>query len=157
MTAVPSQQPLGTEFTAEIYFTAALERANSLRLLYDNEDYVLALYVAGVAVESLFRAFRMKHQPYFDSRHDLTALAKESKFDETVPEHLKQNFFADLGVVVSRWSNSHRYRSAAALSRYLKRAHLHRGIKGNVLKENTRRTINSATDIINLGGQLWKN
>ena len=146
----------GVEFTAKLYRKAAVERADSLRRLYDHREYVLAIYVAGVAVESMFRAYRAKINPEFSSRHDLFELARESHFADHVPNPLAAQYAADLGVVAWRWSNSHRYRSEAALRKYLKRAGLDRGIKGDALKENARRAVESAIDLVKLGERLWK-
>ena len=144
------------EFTAEVYRDAALERAGSLQPLYDEREYVLAIYVAGVAVESMFRAYRCQYDPEFSSRHDLYELAKESRFAERVPDALFAKYAADLGVVGARWSNAHRYRSEAALRRYIKRVKLDRGVKGDALKENARRIINAAFDLVTLGARIWK-
>jgi len=146
----------GTEFTAELYRAAALERMDALRGLYDNGQYVLGLYTAGVAVEAMLRAYRVKVDPEFSSRHDLRELAKESKLGTVVPAKLVGAYAASLGAVAARWSNSHRYRTAAAVLRKLKQAGLDRGIKGNALKENARRAINAAIDLVNMGDQLWK-
>lgn len=151
------QKKLGTEFTGEVYLAAATERVGILQKLYDEGDYVLALYTAGVAVESLLRAYRTKIDPEFSSRHNLYELAKEAKFSEKVPKKLTEKYAADLGVVAVRWNNSHRYRSEQAARKYLNRASLYKGIKGDVLKENTRKTINAATDIVALGAKRWTN
>jgi hypothetical protein len=146
----------GVEFTAKVYRKAAVERAGSLRRLYDNREYVLAIYVAGVAVECMFRAYRAKVDPEFSSRHDLSELARESQIADHVPNALAARYAADLAVVAWRWSNSHRYRSDAAVRKFLKRAGLDRGIKGDALKENAHRAVNSAVDLVKLGERLWK-
>jgi DNA-binding phage protein len=122
-------QRLGIEFTADVYLAAALERGGALQSLYDSGQYVLALYTAGVAVESLFRGFRVKVDPAFSSRHDLYELAKESKFVEYVPARLVEKYAADLGVIAVRWSNNHRYRSEDAVRKRLNRAGLYRALK----------------------------
>ncbi|HEX5242268.1 MAG TPA: hypothetical protein VFW23_03320 [Tepidisphaeraceae bacterium] len=134
-----------------------MERAGSLQPLYDQREYVLAIYLAGVAVESMFRAYRGRFDPEFSSRHDLYELAKESRFASHVPDSLFAKYAADLGVVAARWSNSHRYRSEIALRKYIKRVKLDRGVKGDALKENARRIINSAFELVTLGAQIWKN
>jgi len=144
------------EFTADVYWAAAKERAGSLRQLYDAGEFALALYVAGVAVESMFRAFLVITDPEFSSRHDLRELAREAKFAQKVPAELYDASAADLGIIVIRWSNSHRYRSNAAILKYLKRAGLDRRIKGDALKENARRSINAAISLVAVGTKLWK-
>jgi len=148
---------LGVEFTAEVYKAASVERAGSLRKLYDGRQYVLAMYVAGVAVEAMFRAYRCKVNQEFSSRHDLYALATEARFASHVPELYSASYAADLGIVAATWSNSHRYRSEAALRRFIKRGKLDRGIKGDALKENARRTVNAALGLVSLGARIWHN
>jgi len=104
----------------------------------------------------MLRAYRVKVDPAFSSRHDLRELAKESKLGAIVPERLFGLYAASLGAIAARWSNNHRYRTAAALLRKLKQSGLDRGIKGDALKENSRRAINAAIDLVNIGDQLWK-
>jgi hypothetical protein len=146
----------GVEFTAKVYRSAAVERAAALQRLYHDGQHVLAIYIAGVAVECMFRAYRARIDPEFSSRHDLIELAKESRIAEHVPAAMGEKYAADLGVVAWRWSNSHRYRSEAAVRKYFNRAGLDRGIKGDALKENARRLVNSAIDLVKLGDRLWK-
>lgn len=150
------QKAQGVEFTSDVYLTAALERAGALQKLYDDGEYSLALYVSGVAVECMFRSYRTEIESPFSARHDLYALAKEARFAERVPERLKEKYAADLGAIVTRWNNAHRYRSEQATLKYLNRAGLYRGIKGDVLKENTRKAVNAAIDIVQLGARRWK-
>jgi hypothetical protein len=145
----------GLEFRPEVYLEAAKERAGLLQFLYDADDYVVALYIAGVAVESMFRAFRARIDPRFDSRHDLYRLAADSRFASGVPASLADQYAADLGTLAVRWSNSHRYRSEAAARRYLKRARLDRGIKGDFLKENARLSVSAAIRLVSLGANIW--
>lgn len=150
------QKKLGIEFTSDVYLIAAVERAGAIQKLYDEQEYSLALYVAGVAVESMFRAYRVKLDPEFSARHNLYELAKEARFAEQVPERLAEKYAANLGVVSARWRNGHRYRSEEATLKFLNRAGLFKGIKGDVLKENARKTINAATEIVALGARRWK-
>jgi len=147
----------GVEFTGEAYLAAAVERAGAVQRLYDDGQYGLAIYTAGVAVEALFRAYRTRIDPSFSSRHNLTELAKECRFAEHVPGRLFDEYTANLATVALRWNNAHRYRSGSVMLRYLNRNGLFKGIRGDVLKENARQVINSATDLVNLGVRRWKN
>lgn len=156
MAEEPQAPRPGTEFTAKVYKEAAEERAQALQGLYESGEYALALYVTGVAVESMFRAYRFRFDPEFSSRHDLFELAKDSKFGDKVPAGAYEKFMADLGAVATRWSNNHRFRSKAAILKYLKRAGFDRRIKGDVLKENARRAVNAAINVIALGRRLWQ-
>lgn len=146
-----------SEFTGDLYRQTALERAGALQILYDLGKYSLALYAAGLAVEAIFRAYLVKLNPEFDSRHDLKALATDSRFADSIPDRLQEEFAANLGMIAARWSNNHRFRSDDACLKYLNRAGLYRGVKGDVLKENTRKAINAAIAIVFLGDRRWTN
>jgi hypothetical protein len=147
---------LGTEFTAEVYRAAAEQHWTSLQLLYDQEHYVLALYISGVAVECMFRAFRARINPEFDARHDLFAMARAARFASIVSSQQLRPYAAALSAVAVRWSNNHRYRSDSAIRKWLKRASLDRGIAGDYLKENARRAISAAGFVVSLGVAQWK-
>ena len=51
------------QFTADHYYRASRERIVEAALLYDRQRYGLGMYVAGLAVESLLRAFRYQKDP----------------------------------------------------------------------------------------------
>ncbi|HWE02023.1 MAG TPA: hypothetical protein VG326_06395 [Tepidisphaeraceae bacterium] len=144
-----------SEFTPEMYRQAATEHMGSLQSLYDNEEFVLAAYVSGLAVECLFRAYRSRIGPEFESRHDLYELSKEAKFADVVPAKSLAKYESNLGVVATRWSNSHRYRTEDALRRLLKRRQFDRRIKGDFLKENVRLMVSASSDIVTLGAHVW--
>ena len=151
-----TRHTLGNEFRPQVYSDTSKERAGVLQSLYDAGEHVLALYVAGVAVESMFRGFRARFDPNFDSRHDLYLLAASAKFSSLLPRALELEYAANLGSLYARWSNNHRFRSEVAMRQYLKRAKLDRGIKGDYLKENSRVPVNAAIELVSLGAKLWK-
>ena len=142
-------------FEANTYRVAAEEHVTVANRLYDMNRFVLAAYVAGLAVECILRAYRYRINPQFDARHSLNLLYKAARFAEFIPAGKQVEISAALGDVVTRWSNDHRYRSEAALRSFFKRANLHRGIKGDFVKENTRRIVNAATTIVILGVSRW--
>ena len=141
---------------ADVYLTAAQEHVTAARELYKSGRYVLAHYVAGLAVECLFRAYRCRVDKTFDERHDLQNLAKAGRFFSVIPPEQNQIISAALGVVVSQWQNGHRYRSAASLRSFLAEHKLYLRIKGDFVKENTRRVVDAALELINLGVMRWK-
>ena len=144
------------EFTAEVYKEAAREHAPVAGELYDEGHYVLANYVSGVAVEAVFRAYRFRIDPVFDSRHDLMDLYRKSRFEEIIPVKRLGDYMAHVSTVVAQWSNSHRYRSEKALRAHLKKLKLDRVVrKGDFLKELTRRIVHAAAQIVSLGVEKW--
>lgn len=145
-------------FTAQAYRDAALEHVAAARELYDaaTPRYALAHYVAGLAVECMLRAYRYRIDAEFDERHDLSVLYKAARFEEIVPDDLREAIGTARGVVVSQWQNNQRFCSEDFLRAFLKRAALDRGIKGDYVKERTRRIINAAFELVSLGDRQWK-
>jgi hypothetical protein len=143
---------------AEDYRDAAAEHVATARLLHDAGRYAAAHYLAGLAVECILRAYRRRMDPAFDARHDLEQLMLASGFGQAV-SRLKQPEQRDVETafaeVVVRWRNNLRYGSEGLLRRFLKAQLLDRGIRGNYLKENSRRICDGAEVIVEAGLRLW--
>ena len=45
----------------------------------------------------MFRAYRSRIDPEFDSRHDLFELAREAKFADVIPPNLLPKYASDFG------------------------------------------------------------
>jgi len=60
------------------YLEAARDRIIDAHGLYNLNRHSFSLYAAGLAVESLLRAYRVLRDPAFDERHDLRLLLAES-------------------------------------------------------------------------------
>lgn len=143
------------EFNAEQYKDAAEELIDILPRLYELGYYVLAAYAAGVAVESMLRAYRCRINPEFDARHDLHELLKASNIKRLLtPAETAQCASAAADVAI-RWSNSHRYRSEKALRSFFRTARLNRGVRGDFVKENVRRAVIAAAFVVRLGVERW--
>jgi hypothetical protein len=157
-------------FTSEHYFQAALERiaqAHSLHRL--GSRFALAMYVAGVAVECMLRAFRLKRDPTFEERHDIVRLFKASGMLEIDPaawrrqglsEVQAESYARELRAAVNEiallWSNDYRYASESRLRSHLqKEARLRSGVRGDLLKANAQRLLNAAQTFIDKGYLLW--
>lgn len=148
------------QFNAEIYREAAKENLAVATVLYENENYPAAFYTAGVAVECIFRAYRFRRNPVFDSRHDLYALAREAQFFDGFSEKLLQEMSGALTDAAARWSNSHRYRSEKAMRTFLNDVGLYQiqgkqTVRGDVLAYNCRIIVEAATQIVTVGERRW--
>ena len=138
------------KFTPEIYRAAAVEHASAACSLYSLGRYVLSHYVAGLAVECIFRAYKCRIDPVFDEHHNLNQLAKGAHFYDVVQGRTRE-VQAALDVVVALWVNYHRFRSEKALRAFLKERKLDRGIRGDFVKENSRRIVDAAQAVVLLG------
>lgn len=138
------------------YRDAASEHVTVARELYDAERFVQANYLAGLAVECMLRAYRVRIDPEFDSRHDVDRLYKLAKFADIIPFHQVEEVTALLDEVIDLWSNDHRYLSTAALRRRWTKRRLYERVKGDFVKELTRRLVESASRIVAIGVARWK-
>src|SRR5258705_901019 len=113
------------------YLTAASDHANALAAVFDSGHHALAIYLAGLALECMFRAFRQKRGLPFTQDHKLSKLGNEAGFPELVQERHRIAFDAAINRLVGTWQNSHRFRSNDVMRRFLKKHNLDRGIKGD--------------------------
>lgn len=144
------------KFTAEAYHEASLEHIDSARELLDQKRFALANYIAGVAVECIFRAYSLRLGGGFDCRHDLKLWYDAAKFDNIVPANRRELISLSEGIICTHWSNSQRYCSIEFLRAYFKLAGLDRGMRGDFVKELTRQTVEAAFEIVTLGDRQWK-
>jgi len=138
------------------YVEAAQERLSNAKLLYEAAQYAFALYAAGVAVESLLRAYIANVNPILETAHHLPLLLDESELQQIVTETENKKVYQAISVLSKLWKNDLRYTSNNRLRRRLKRNKLDRGIRGDFLKENCRIAIDLATTILRIGAAKWK-
>lgn len=143
--------------TEESYRIAAINHVSAAQDLVEEAQYPLAAYLSGLAVECMLRAYSHRINSAFDARHDLRLWYQRCKFDAIIPEDRAEDISSALALVVAQWNNSQRYYSAELLRAEWKRAELDRGIRGNFVKERTRRIVDAAWEIVTLGEEQWKN
>ena len=158
------------DFPPEHYFQTATERMRQAQSLYnDGSSFALAIYVGGVAVECLLRAFKGRRDPTFDDKHHLLRLFAASRMLRVDPEKLRAKHWTDdqidehlrsLQVAANEifrlWSNNYRFASEERLRSHLKRITSYQKIKGDYLKEQARRFLSSAQTFIDKGVMLWR-
>jgi HEPN domain-containing protein len=138
------------------YVDTAQERLHNALLLYEAEQYSFALYAAGVAVESLLRAFIVRLDPILEAAHNLPLLLRASNLRNLITPNEDQRIYECVSALSRRWKNDLRYTSNNRLRRRLKKNKLDRGIRGDFLKENCRIAIDMATTILRIGTAKWK-
>jgi hypothetical protein len=158
------------EFPPEHYFQTAAQRIRQAQHLYEaGASFALAIYVGGLAVECLLRAYKGRRDPTFDERHDLARLFKASGMLDIDPDMLRAKQWTDeqieshLGalrvaanIIFQMWSNTYRFASEERLRSHLKKATGYRKIKGDYLKEQTRQFLNAAQSFMNKGVVQWQ-
>jgi HEPN domain-containing protein len=138
------------------YIDAAPERASAAQALYQDGRYTEAVYLAGVAVECVLRAYAQEEAGSFDARHDLRQLFKAATLERFVGEKQRQTVSAALGEVWARWKNNYRYAPEERMRKEVRRLRLDQGVKGDVLKETARVAIENALVVVNKGKYQWK-
>jgi hypothetical protein len=156
------------QFNADHYFRAALERIDDSRLLYSVERFALSLYVSGLAAECLLRAFHLRRDPVFDSRHDLLRLFKDSRLAELEQDRLVSrglnpvearqamiDLFGARDTLVRLWSNDYRFAAESQLRRRLRALGQSQSKSGNQVKPSALAVYNAAKIVIDRGTVLW--
>ena len=157
------------EFPPEHYFQTATQRMRQAQHLYrEGDSFALAMYVGGLAVECLLRAFKGRRDPTFDEKHNLLRLFAASGMlqidreklrslrwtDAEIDDHL-QTLRIAVNEVFRLWSNNYRFASEDRLRSYLKEVTRYQKIKGDYLKEQSRRFLDSAQRFIDKGVLQW--
>lgn len=156
------------KFGADEYMHASLERIRQAGVLFDEKSsYALSIYCAGVAVESLLRAFRLLVDKEFDEKHDIKRLCKASRLLQVNRDSLERRFDADdvdqfetqlqaaVNEVAVLWHNNLRYASEVRLKKHLKELGRLQWMKGDPLRSNARVMLEAATTIVSTGSYLW--
>lgn len=137
------------KFTSESYREAATEHLSLAQWLHSGGRYYHSHYMAGLAFECMLRAYILKVTFDFEARHDLWELARESRFFDSVPAVLHQEFAAAFSALNRRWRSTQRYASPARLWDYLSELKLDRSQKGDPFKNLSRARLNLALKTMN--------
>lgn len=157
------------QFRADEYYRASLERMRQARAIYQSgSSFALAMYVGGLAVECLLRAYRWAANPSFEGRHDLADLLHASELLKVDEAHMKLKRATDdeltksarqvrsaVQELVSLWHNNLRFASEDSAKAHLRRIGRHRGVKGDPVKKSALDLLEAAQTIIDRGAALW--
>jgi len=153
------------DFPPEHYFQTATQRMRQAHHLYcEGSSFALAIYVGGVAVECLLRAFKGRRDPTFDEKHNLLRLFAASGILRVDRDKLKARSWTDSQIdghlqtlqvaadqIFRLWANNYRFASEERLRVHLKRITGYQKIKGDYLKEQARQFLNSAQRFMDKG------
>jgi hypothetical protein len=157
------------DFPPKHYFQTATQRMRQAHYLYrEGSSFALTIYVGGLAVECLLRAFKGRRDPTFDERHHLLRLFAGSGMlhvdtgklrardwtDDEIDGHMRALQLA-VNEIFRLWANDYRFASEERLSSHLKQVTGFQRIKGDYLKEQARLFLNSAQTFIDKGVMLW--
>ena len=158
------------DFPPEHYFQTAIQRIRQAQYLYnEGTSFALAIYVGGVAVECLLRAFKGRRDPTFDEKHNLLRLFGASGMLRVDRDKLRAKGWSDAQIdvhletlqvavndVVRLWANNYRFASEERLRSHLKQVTSYqKKLKGDYLKEQARRFLISAQKFVEKGVVQW--
>lgn len=159
------------DFPPEHYFQTATQRMRQAQHLYqEGSSFALAIFVGGVAVECLLRAFKGRRDPAFDEKHNLLRLFAASGMlrldttklramnwtDAQIDAHLRTLQVA-VDEIFRLWANNYRFASEERLRSHLKKiTGYQQKIKGDYLKEQARKFLNSAQKFMDKGVVQWQ-
>jgi hypothetical protein len=134
-----------------VLYLASIERMTAARRMVDDKphDYVLASYLAGLAVETILQALALHGGAAHDARHSL------SNWLSKCPSSLHE---ADWNLLVARWDNGIRYLSFDGLLGYFRNKGYVHGKKGGVesiVRAVTKDLVDAAEVIHNKGLAVW--
>jgi len=135
---------------AEAYIQAANERREDAVSLLESERWAAAIWVSGVALESLFRGHQRGETHELDTGHDLKRLYRSSRFANFVSESKRYRVAEDVGFVASLWRHRFRYDPEFYVRSVVSR-------RTRVAFERTAREIvNAASFVISHGVYQWE-
>lgn len=145
-------------FNAQDYYLTALERKEEAYYLHESGRYALSMYISGLAIECILRAFKCIHDPtsIFDEKHDLIKLLKTSGLTEIGNEEFRIKIFKMVNRVFAVWRNNFRFFSDSKMRLYLKKIKHDRRIKGDFLKYNSKMLFEASAEIIKRGASKWQ-
>lgn len=139
-----------------VLYLASIERMAAARRMIDLKphDYVLASYLAGLAVESILQALALQTGAPHDAKHTLTKWL--SKCPSSIHEALKGS--GEWNRLVALWDNGLRYLSFDGLLGYFRNKGYVRGRKGGVesiVRQVTKELVDSAETVHKKGLAIW--
>jgi len=98
------------------YYEAAFIRQKDYKHLKKNTDsMIFAIYCAGVAVECILHAYRLRNTKEYESRHDLIGLMNESKICGLISIEEREKLTVYIKRIQQTWSNDLRYYSESQM------------------------------------------
>ena len=150
--------PEGLSHKPVVLFGAAVERLDEAvrAIKAPNADDVLAMYLAGLAVECIVQAFALHSGASPDARHDLARWL--ARCPTRLQSSLKGNAGREWTTVLALWDNGLRYLSRGGLLGYLRRKGLARGVSGGpsaIIRTNAKLLVHASETVCKRGIAQW--
>jgi len=139
----------------EDYRLAALERIGESDAMRRQERFGVSMYLAGVAAESMLRAYHHPDRP-FDERHNLELLLGNCEIDR-LGEAARQRLRGPLQTAHLLWSSLFRFAPEGMIRRHLHRARLDWDVARNSdpLRVKCGKLFDACAEIVIVGDRRW--
>jgi len=147
---------LDLSYRPNVLYLASIERMAAARRMIDEKphDYVLASYLAGLAVESILQAIALRGGAAHDAKHSLSKWL--SKCPSALHDALKGS--GEWNLLVALWDNGIRYLSFDGLLGYFRGKEYVHGKKGGVeskVRQVTKNLVDAAEGVHKKGLAVW--
>jgi len=133
----------------ESLLQAAVERSQDAIELFDNDRHAASIWVSGVALECLFRAYHRLHSDQLNTGHSIMNLYKDSRFARSISPARSEDMAEKIGFVAVIWKHRFRYDPESKIKASA-------GLTGSQdLTRIARRTVNATRAVVNHGETRW--
>jgi len=144
--------PLGSED----YREGSLLRLKEAQTLSDNAHWVGAIYLAGRAVEAIFRSLLRQQSKKLETGHDLKQMLTRARFLMSLSETEDDKLNEAVNEVATVWRNDLRFAGEKRVRRQLKASgRMHnigqKRVKGDPLKANAKSVLEACERIVTIG------
>ena len=87
--------------------SAAMVRAETAQILFQKKRYSAAIYMAGVAVECVLRAFIENDEKKFSDKHSISSMIRKPAIVPLLKENDQMSLWLD--TISNYWDNKYRY------------------------------------------------
>jgi len=141
-----------------VLYLASIERMHAARRCIDQKplDYVLAAYLAGLAVECILHAIAFRDGATHDAWHGLSSWL--AKCPPSLHDAIKPAAVEDWNRVLVLWDNRLRYLSVDGFIGYLRDRGFTRGLKGDrdsLMRRNVKLLVDAAERVHQKGLAQW--
>ncbi len=148
------------KFRAEDYYYAAQERFRDAESLYQSackgdSSFSASLYLSGLAVECMARAYRVKLGLPFDDKHDIHKLFETRVIDVFSTEKSRRRVTSAISTTYIYWQNRYRYASDSQLESIFRKIHRGQRIRGEHIKNACINMREAMTIVLREGVAKW--
>ena len=143
-------------FGKDSYKSGALERLRDAQVLKESKRFCATVYIAGRAVEAMFRAYYWKTKSnLLNTGHSIKDLAKECGIYDYVGKKGQQKMAASIQTLIRLWENDLRYASNTKLCDKVRKYSSYQGKDNDVAFMVARDALEAATGILTTGVAVW--